>query len=95
MRNMRRVLLSALAGLAFSTAFSTVAAAGDDSEAFKALVLPAEDIVEVEGDDGVVYELVDGWQLLSDGVIAEGDTIAVERVADNPRTVVALEDTHF
>lgn len=59
------------------------------------MVLPAEDIVEVEGDDGVVYELVDGWQLLSDGVIAEGDTIAVERVLDNPRTVVALEDTHF
>lgn len=91
MRNLRRVLLSALAGLAFST----VAAAGDDTEAFKAVVLPAEDIVEVEGDDGVVYELVDGWLLLSDGVIAEGDTIAVERVADNPRTVVALEDTHF
>lgn len=87
-------LSRALAGLALLL-LPAVSLAGDDNPPFEAVVFLEGDDVQVADVDGAAYDLVNGEQMLADGVIAEGDTILVERVVKNPRTVVALEDTHF
>ena len=82
-----------LAGVA--VAFATSALASDDNPPFEATVIVEGTNVTVEDEDGASFDLVDGAQMVADGVIEDGDVITVERVVKNPRTVVALEDTHF
>jgi len=91
-KHMRTLLAAGAALLAVSSA-----SAGDDNPPFEARVLPLQDTVQVEDvdDPTSVYDLEDGYLLYTDGIIKEGDVIWVERLLDNPRTVVALEDTHF
>lgn len=88
---LRSFFVGALAVLSLSTA-----AASDDNPAFRGTVIVRDDgAVQVEAEDGVRYDLVDGDVLLADGGILDGEILWVERVVKNPRTVVALEDTHF
>lgn len=57
-------------------------------------VIEQNDEVKVQvGEE--VYDLLDGAEMLSDGVIELNDQILVGKMRTNPRTVVALEDTHF
>lgn len=87
------VFRTLLAGVALT--FSTSALACDDNPPFDATVIVEGTAVSVQDADGALFELVDGAQKVADGQIRDGDVIAVERVVKNPRTVVALEDTHF
>mgnify|MGYP003334381813 CR=1 FL=1 len=81
--------------LALVLVVPTAAVAGDDNPPFEAVVFVEGEDVQVVDADGATFDLLNGEEMLADGAIQEGDTLLVERLVKNPRTVVALEDTHF